>query len=339
MNTLWFIVLGGLLVGYAILDGLDLGVGTLHLYLGRTDEERRNNLNAIGPFWAGYEVWLITAGGSMVAAFPHLYAASFSGFYIVLTLVLWLLLARGAAIEFRSHMASPLWRDFWDVVFSVSSALLAILFGAAVGNVIRGVALNSTGSFEGSLTAALNPFAILVGVLSLALLAMHGANLVAAKTENEQSVRAGTASKQLWYAVSVTSVAASVFAIVVRPTVIVNFGKYPELLVLPLLAVISLICIRIFQNKGDFGKAVYAGAGLLVGLMGSAGASLYPFLLPDLGSSTEGLTIYNAAAPKHNLETAFVAIVITMTVVIGYHIYIHRVFAGKLRSGAGDHGY
>ena len=199
MNTVWFMVLGALLVGYAVLDGLDLGIGTLHMFLGRNDNERRTNFQVIGPFWAGYEVWLLTAGGSMVAAFPRLYAASFSGFYIVLTLVLWLLLMRGGALEFRSHMKSPLWRDFWDLIFSVSSALLAILFGAAVGNVVRGVPLDAAGNFQGSLLMALNPYAVVVGVLSLVLLAMHGANLLAAKTTDIQRARARTWAKNLWY--------------------------------------------------------------------------------------------------------------------------------------------
>src|SRR5579862_4977262 len=137
MNTVWFIVLGAFLTGYAILDGIDLGVGALHLSLAKTDAERRADLNAIGPVWAGYEVWLVVAGGSMVAAFPRLYAASFSGFYNVLTLVLWLLIGRGVSIEMRSRIADPMWHGFFDVAFSASSALLAIVYGAAVGNVIR----------------------------------------------------------------------------------------------------------------------------------------------------------------------------------------------------------
>jgi cytochrome d ubiquinol oxidase subunit II len=332
-------VLGALLVGYAVLDGLDLGIGTLHMFLGRNDNERRTNFQVIGPFWAGYEVWLLTAGGSMVAAFPRLYAASFSGFYIVLTLVLWLLLMRGGALEFRSHMKSPLWRDFWDLIFSVSSALLAILFGAAVGNVVRGVPLDAAGNFQGSLLMALNPYAVVVGVLSLVLLAMHGANLLAAKTTDIQRARARTWAKNLWYAVVALTVAATALAFWARPTVGDNFQRMPFLFAIPLIAVASLIAIPIYQNREQFGKAVYAGAMLLVGLMGSAGASLYPFLLPELGSTTGGLTIYNAAAPKHNLETAFAAIVVAMTVVIVYHIYIHRVFAGTVRASAVDHSY
>jgi len=339
MNTVWFIILGLLLIGYAILDGLDLGVGSLHLLLGKTDRERRNNLNVIGPFWAGYEVWLITAGGAMVAAFPRLYAASFSGFYIVLNLVLWLLLIRGGAIEFRSHIKTTIWRDFWDVVFTLSSALLAILFGAAVGNVVRGVPLDADGNFTGSLISALNPFAIVVGVLSLALLAMHGANLVAAKTIDEQRHRARGIAKVLWYATAVLTVATTALAFWARPSIDSNFQLYPELFILPLLALVSLVAIPILQNRDEFGKAVYAGGVLLLGLMGSAGASLYPFLLPELGSSTGGLTIYNAAAPRHNLELALPLLLVAMAIVIAYHVYIHKVFAGTVHSSPGDASY
>jgi cytochrome d ubiquinol oxidase subunit II len=339
MNAVWFIVLGSLLIGYAILDGLDLGIGSLHLILAKNDTERRTNLQVIGPLWSGYEVWLLTAGGSMVAAFPRLYAASFSGFYIVLILVLWLLIARGGSLEFRSHIKSPLWRDFWDVVFSVSSALLAILFGAAVGNVVRGVPLDSAGNFQGSLLLALNPFAILVGVLSLVLLAMHGANLIAAKTTGEQQARAASLAKILWYAVAVLSLASTALAFWARSDVGANFLRYPILFVLPLIAAASLVAIPILQRRNQFGLAVKAGGVLLAGLMGSAGASLFPFLLPELGSSTGGLTIYNAAVPRHNLETAFVAIVLTMIVVIGYHIYVHRVFSGTVQATADEHSY
>jgi cytochrome d ubiquinol oxidase subunit II len=340
MNTIWFAILGILLIGYAVLDGMDLGIGALHLIIGKDDAERRVNFNIIGPVWAGYEVWLITAGGVMVAAFPHLYAAAFSGFYIVLNMVLWLLIMRGGSLEFRDHNPSKLWRDFWDVVFCVSSALLAVLFGAAVGNVVRGVPLDAAGNFQGSLLAALNPYAVVVGVLSLVLLSMHGANLVAAKTVGDQSDRAKAIAKKLWYGVAGLVVIATGLAFWARPDVGDNFVKSPILYILPLIALAGLVAIAVLQNRDDFGKAVYAGSALLIGLMASAGASLYPFLLPALGSTSGGLTIYNCAASKYTLETALPLIVITMAIVIGYHIYIHRVFAGTIKPGGSDeHSY
>ena len=339
MNTAWFILLGGLLVGYAILDGIDLGIGMLHLALGKNDAERRTNLNAIGPFWTGYEVWLLVAGGSMVAAFPHLYAVSFSGFYLVLMLVLWLLIGRGVGIEFRSHIQDPLWRGFWDVVFCVSSFLLAVLFGAAVGNVVRGVPFDAQGNFQGSFALALNPYAILIGLLSVALLAMHGANFLATKTDGDQQARARLWASRLWFGVPALTLAATVSSFFVRADLSANFARYPLLSVLPLLALLSLLAVPFFQRRGEDGKAVYAGAVLIGTLMASAGASLYPLMLPDLGKSGQGLTIYNCAAPHRDLVTAFVANVVGMTVVIGYHIVIHRVFRGTVKRAPGEHGY
>ena len=338
MNTAWFILLGFLLVGYAVLDGIDLGIGMLHLVLGKTDGERRTNLNAIGPFWAGYEVWLLVAGGSMVAAFPHLYAVSFSGFYLVLILVLWLLIGRGVGIEFRSHIADPMWRSLFDVLFCVSSFLLAVLFGAAVGNVVRGVPLDDAGNFQGSFALALNPYAILIGLLSVALLAMHGANFLALKTDGGQQARARLWASRLWYGVAALVVTASVASFFVRP-VGANFARYPFLTVLPLLAFLSLLAVPFFQRRGDDGKAVYAGAFLLGSLMASAGASLYPMLLPDLNRPGEGLSVFNSAAPQNSLELAFIANVCGMVLVIGYHIVIHRVFRGTVQIRPGEHGY
>lgn len=339
MNTAWFILLGGLLIGYAVLDGIDLGIGMLHLALGKTDGERRTNLNAIGPFWAGYEVWLLVAGGSMVAAFPHLYAVSFSGFYLVLILVLWLLIGRGVAIEFRSHVEDPLWRGLFDVLFCVSSILLAVLFGAAVGNVVRGVPLDATGNFQGSLALALNPYAILTGLLSVALLAMHGANFLAVKTDGDQKARARLWAGRLWYGVAALVVLSTVASFFVRPDLGANFARYPLLSALPLLALLSLVAVPFFQRRGDDGKAVFAGATLLGSLMASAGASLYPLLLPALGKPGEGLTVFNSAAPQHSLVLAFIANVCGMTLVIGYHIVIHRIFRGTVQIRPGEHGY
>ena len=191
INTIWFVVLAFMLAGYAVLDGFDLGVGTLHLLLGRDTRERATLIDTIGPVWNGNEVWLLAAGGSMVVAFPHVYAASFSGFYLALMLVLWLLLLRGLGIEFRHQIDHDMWRHAWDVAFSLSSALLALLFGVAVGNVLRGVPLDAHGEFQGTFALMLNPFALLGGLLSVAVLSLHGATWVALKTEGALQARAG----------------------------------------------------------------------------------------------------------------------------------------------------
>ena len=195
INDAWFVVLAAMLTGYAVLDGFDLGAGILHLWLGRTADERARVIDAIGPVWNGNEVWLIAAGGAMVAAFPRLYAASFSGFYLALMLVLWLLLLRGIAIEFRHQVDSELWREAWDVVFAGSSTLLALLFGVAVGNVLRGVPLDAEGQFRGSFALMLNPFAVLAGLVSVAVLAVHGAAWIALKTDGALQARARRAAQ------------------------------------------------------------------------------------------------------------------------------------------------
>ncbi len=338
LNTAWFVVLGALLIGYAILDGFDLGIGTLHFVLGRSGAERRTSLDVIGPFWFGYEVWLLVAGGSMVAAFPRLYAASFSGFYLVLMVVLWLLIGRGTAIEFRSQVADPLWRGFWDFAFCASSFLLAVLFGAAVGNVVRGVPLDASGNFQGSFTLALNPFAILVGLLSAALLAMHGANYLAFKTEGAQQGQARLWARRLGPVVAVLAILATVSAFFVRGGLGANFARHPFLLGLPLLAVVAFVVMSLSQRRAEDGRAVGAGAVFLAALMGSAGAGLYPLLLPTLGQSGQGLSAFNSSAPRHTLETALVVNVVMMGIVIAYNLYIHRVFRGAVR-GLGEHGH
>lgn len=339
LNTVWFIVLGALLTGYAIFDGIDLGVGALHLLLGKNDAERRTNFNAIGPFWFGYEVWLLVAGGSMVAAFPRLYAASFSGFYLVLTLVLWLLIARGTAIEFRSHVSSSMWRDFWDFAFSGASVLLAILFGAAVGNVIRGVPLDASGNFQGSFVLALNPYAILIGVLSVTFLAMHGGAFLAFRTEGDQQARARLWASRLWFAAVALTLAATGASFAARPGLGANFTSFPLLLILPLLGAAALAAVLLFLRRREDGRAVVASSVSIAALMGTAGASLYPLLLPALGRPERGLDIFNAASPHHNLETALAITVVAMSLVIGYNIYIHRVFRGTVEVQPDEHGY
>ncbi|HXY41811.1 MAG TPA: cytochrome d ubiquinol oxidase subunit II, partial [Vicinamibacteria bacterium] len=201
INDAWFVVLAAMLTGYAVLDGFDLGTGVVHLLVGRSQRERATLIDVIGPVWNGNEVWLLAAGGSMVVAFPRVYATGFSGFYLALMLVLWLLLGRGLAIEFRHQLDSELWRDAWDVVFAVASTLLAVLFGVAVGNVLHGLPLDANGEFLGSFTLLLNPFSILCGVLSLAVLALHGAAWLALKTTAAVQQRARRFSRGLFWAV------------------------------------------------------------------------------------------------------------------------------------------
>lgn len=331
LNSVWFVLLAFMLAGYAVLDGFDLGIGTIHLLLGRTREERGQLVDSIGPVWNGNEVWLLGAGGSLVAAFPTLYAVSFSGFYLALMLVLWLLLLRGIGIEFRHQIHHPLWEDAWDVVFSVASVLLALLFGVALGNVLRGVPFGPDGQFQGTFALLLNGFAVLAGALSVATLAMHGACWAALKTEGALQLRARRFASTWWWAslaLVLCMVAASFF---VRPDFTRNFTAHVWLIAVPLLTLGALASARRFIGRDD-GLAFFSSSAYIAGILASVAAGLFPMLLPAAeGSARPGLDIYNAAAPHHSMLTALFVYLIGLSIVAVYLVNIYRVWRGKVR--------
>jgi cytochrome d ubiquinol oxidase subunit II len=332
LNGIWFLVLGGMLTTYAILDGFDLGAGVLHLYLGRDARERATVIDAIGPVWNGNEVWLIAAGGAMVVAFPHLYATSFSGFYLALMLVLWLLLGRGIAIEFRHQIDNPLWHEGWDVVLSGASTLLALLFGVAAANVLRGLPFDENGGFVGTFAVMLNPFALLGGLLSVAMLALHGASWVALKTEGAVHDRARRAAGGLWWVALALLAVVVAASFVVRPDFTRNFAGRPWLLVAPAGALVAMVLARRYRRRGDDLRAFAASAAWIAGILASVGVGLYPRLLPSLaGSAHPGLDVYNAAAPQRSLEIALGIYLFGMTLVAIYLVNVYRIWRGKVR--------
>jgi cytochrome bd ubiquinol oxidase subunit II len=334
INTLWFLVLAAMLIGYAVLDGFDLGVGILHLGVARREEERETAINAIGPVWNGNEVWLVAAGGAMVAAFPHLYATAFSGFYLALMIVLWLLILRGVSIELRHQVDNPLWRDAWDVTFSLSSALLAALFGVAVGNVLRGVPLDAGGSFRGSFALLLNPFSLLCGALSVAALALHGASYLAMKTEGDLQRRARRAVRPLWVAATGLLAAVVAASFVVRPDFTVNFARWPALGVLPACAVCSTALVAWFRRQERDTASFLASGTLIATVLASAAAGLYPRLLPGLpGSPAPAIDIYSAASSPRSMTVALAVYLAGMAIVAVYSIGVYRVWRGKVRGG------
>ena len=331
LNTAWFLLLAFMLAGYAVLDGFDLGVGIVHLLLGRDREERARLIDSIGPVWNGNEVWLLGAGGSLVAAFPNLYAASFSGFYLALMLVLWLLLLRGIGIEFRHQIHHALWEDAWDAVFAVASVLLALLFGVALGNVLRGVPFEANGSFRGTFTVLLNGFSILGGVLAVATLAMHGGCWIALKTDGALQLRARRVASLWWWASLALLVAMVGASFAVRPDFTRNFTAHLWLIAVPLAAVAALAGTRMFLGRDDL-RAFLCSSGYVAGVIASVAAGLYPRLLPAaLGSPYPGLDIYNAAAPRGSLQTALVVYLVGLAIVSVYLVNIYRVWKGKAR--------
>ena len=332
INTIWFIVLVFMLAGYAVLDGFDLGVGALHLLVGRNTRERGKLIDSIGPVWNGNEVWLLAAGGSMVVAFPHVYAASFSGFYLALMIVLWLLVLRGLGIEFRHQVDHEMWRHAWDVAFSLSSALLALLFGVALGNVLRGVPLDEHGEFQGTFSLMLNWFALLGGVLSVALLSMHGAAWVAVKADGPLQARARRFAGALWWVAMALLAAMVAASFVVRPDFTANFVKYPGLLLAPVITAAGAIAIKYFQGRQADRRSFAAGAVLIAGILASVAAGLYPRLLPAApGSPHPGLDIYNAASPEGSLRTALAIYLWGLALVALYQVTVYRLWRGKAR--------
>ena len=326
MPTAWFCFLAAMVTVYVVLDGFDLGVGALHLLLGRTDAEREEATEAIGPVWNGNEVWLIASGGVLFMAFPAAYAAAFSGLYFGLILVLWLLVGRGLALELRHQLDNPLWRSACDTVFSLSSAALALVFGVALGNVVRGVPLGPDGYFHLGLFDVLNWYGLLIGVFGLAVLCAHGAGFLALRGEGDLAARART------WAPPLTWVSAALFVVLIGPTAAVresmltNLTDHPWRLVFPVLAVAALVMTITAQRRGRWGRAFAGSAAFITGLLTTMAAGLYPYVLPAHEHRPYGLTASAAAAGHDALRTALVWWPLGMALAAVYFVYAYRMF-------------
>ena len=325
METIWFCLLAFLLTGYAILDGFDLGAGVVHLTAARTAPDRARVLASIAPFWDANEVWLIAAGGTLFCAFPALYAAAFAGFYLPLMLVLWLLMLRGIAIELRGHIDHPMWISLWDAIFGGASALLAFIFGAALGNVIRGVPLNRDGAFFlplwGPSGGILDWYTSLTGLLALAVLTLHGAHWVRLKTDGPLADATAITARRAWLVTVLLTLAATAATFAIQPQVARSFAERPAGAIFPCLAASGLW----------WSRRSFAGSSLLIfGLMSSAAFGLFPLTLPALGGPSLSLTVHNAAAPRASLGVALIWWPPAMALTIGYFVLLHRRFAGKL---------
>jgi cytochrome d ubiquinol oxidase subunit II len=337
LQNIWYLLIGVLVTGYAILDGFDLGVGVLSPFVARNDWERRLLLNAIGPFWDGNEVWLLTAGGALFAAFPHVYATVFSGFYLALMLVLFALIFRAISFEFRSKVESKGWRRFWDWAFFVGSFLPALLTGVAVGNVVRGVPLDAQMEFTGNFLTLLNPFSLLVGLTGLAMFITHGAIYLVMKTNGTVAERAKRWAVTGWIALVVLAVLATLVAVMDVPARFDNTLRAPIAWVIPLLTAIFLAAMRVNLGQGKAGKAFLFSALSISGLMGIFGLANYPYLLPARNAVQYSLTIYNASASRNTLTVMFIIALIGMPLVIAYTAYIYYIFRGKAKVEEGGY--
>ncbi|MGI8990222.1 MAG: cytochrome d ubiquinol oxidase subunit II [Bryobacteraceae bacterium] len=343
METVWFLLVAFMLVGYVVLDGFDLGAGIIHLIVARNDAERRMILRAIGPVWDGNEVWLLAAGGTLFFAFPLLYASSFSGFYLPLNMVLWLLILRGIGIEFRMHLESPVWRDFFDGLFAIGSLLLAIFFGAALGNVVRGVPLGKDRYFfepmwtdfrVGPHPGILDWYTVLAGVVALVALTLHGALYIAMKTPGELSARSRKLASLLWPALVVVTLLSLFASLSIRPELLDNYVNHPVGFVIPLFVAASLIGIMVSNRAGKERNAFLSSCGFLAFMLGGAAYALYPVLLLASTDTANNITIYNAASGAYSLSHGLIAFGIGMTIALGYFVFVYRMFAARLRRAA-----
>jgi cytochrome bd ubiquinol oxidase subunit II len=329
LNAIWFVLVGVLLIGYAILDGFDFGVGSLHLFT-KGEERRRVNINAIGPVWDGNEVWLLTGGGALFAAFPVVYATVFSGFYVALMLLLLALILRAVSLEFRSKVDSAAWRGVWDWAFGLGSFLPPVLLGVALGNILRGIPIAADGAFRGSFLGLLNPYSILVGLLTLVGSVMHGAMYMTVKTEGEQRKVMTRWVNGAWIGFVVLYFAVSVATFFSASFLFQGLLKSPLFWVLLIVVLASMLYIPVAVKTGKYFAGLLASSATIAAMFGLAALSLFPRLVPssiDLGYS---LTVYNASSTHRTLATMLVIALVGMPIVLAYTILIYRVFKGKV---------
>lgn len=349
MGTIWFCLVAIMIAVYVLLDGFDLGAGAIHLLVAKTGDERRQVLASIGPVWDGNEVWLLAAAGTLYFAFPALYASGFSGFYLPLMMVLWLLILRGSSIEFRNHVKSAVWDPFWDFLFCASSLLLAVFFGAALANVVRGVPLDATGYFFeplwtnfrlGEETGILDWYTILVGVLAMLALVMHGALWVQLKTIGAVNQRAKKLAAHVWWGVVALTAIVTAVTFQVQPQIKENFATWPFGFVLPLLAVAGLAGVAFELRKHEEWKAFFASCAYLAGMLTSVVFGVYPMVLPAR-NPVYSLTVNGAKAGAYGLKAGAIWWTVGMILAACYFTFVYRSFAGKVEvdSDSNGHGY
>ena len=348
MVELWFGIVAVMLTMYVVMDGFDLGAGVLHLLVARTNGERRQVLAAIGPYWDANEVWLIATGGALFVAFPKVLASGLSGFYFAIFLVLWCLILRGISIEFRSHVASPLWRAFWDAAFAIGSLLLCIFFGCALGNLLRGLPLDADGWFALSLftdfsarapVGILDWYTVLVGVYALVALAMQGGAYLAWKTDGEVMERSCNLAFGAAWLVAILWPVMTILTVRMNPALFQQFAARPLAWACAALAVAGLATAIVGLRHGAHRRAFLGSSAFLTGLMAATAASVFPVMLRAIGSDAPSLTAFNAGNDAQGLKTALGWWVIGIPLVITYFAIQFKVHAGKATAPNEGEGY
>ncbi len=324
LRTIWFIIIGGLLVGYSILDGFDLGIGVLMRSLAKKEEEKRALYRAIGPFWDGNEVWLVTGGAALFAAFPHAYATVFSGFYLALMLVLFALIFRAVSIEFWVHDEKR--RQLWEWAFIIGSFLPSLLYGVALGNVIVGIPLNAKMDFTGSFFMLLRPYPLVIGVFGLVAILLQGASYAAMRCDGDIRERARRIIRVLWVLFIVLLIISCIFTALHLPGALKSSSAWLACLVV----VVALVIHKIAISKGSDTSAFYMSSLAFLGLWAIVGAIHYPNLVKASNDPALSLTIYNASSSALTLTVMLVIALIGMPIVIAYSAYVYNIFKGKV---------
>jgi len=329
LQTIWFFLWGLLWAVFFMTDGFDFGVGTLYPVLGKSEEDKRAMINSIGPFWDGNEVWLITAGGVTFAAFPKVYAVMFSSLYTPLLLILFALILRGVAFEFRGEIQSPGWKRIWDLCIFIGSFVPALLFGVAFANIFRGIPFDGQGIYHGNILMLLNPYGVLGGVLFLLLFMLHGANWLAMKTEGDLHSRVTSLAGKIWLAlvpVAVIFLIASAFATRLYDNYLAN----PAFVLVIVISVLSLLMVKFYLLKRDYFKSWCASALTIVSCTFFGVIGLFPVLFPSLLDSKYHLTAFNDSSSPLTLKIMLGVVIVFIPVVIGYQMWTYKLFQGRL---------
>lgn len=325
LNTIWFILITVLFIGFFFLEGFDYGVGILMPFLSKDDSERRAVINTIGPHWDGNEVWMITAGGAMFAAFPHVYATLFSGFYLALTLMLAALILRGLAFEYRSLRDDPVWRARWDWAIFGGSLVPALLWGVTVGNLMRGFAIDENMNYWGGLIPLLNPYSLFAGFVFVALFTAHGANFLALKLEGDLAKRAKDLGFKAWMVATVIAVLFLIWTFF--ETDIMAQGLIPALL-----AAVMLLLAGWYAKSGKDGLAFIMSSLTIVFVTIMVFAGLFPRILISSLDPAFTLNIYNASASPYALNVMTIVAAIFVPIMLVYQIWTYKVFAGRIKA-------
>ena len=329
LQTIWFFLWGLLWALFFMTDGFDFGIGTLYPFLGKTDQDKRIMINAIGPLWDGNEVWLITAGGVTFAAFPLVYSVMFSSLYSALMLILFALILRGVSFEFRGKVDNPVWRKVWDSCIFIGSFTPALLFGVAFANIFQGIPIDHNGIYHGTLFTLLNPYGLLGGILFVLLFLVHGALWLSIRSTGELHERAVSAANKLWpilLMVAVVFLIASKFSTRLYD----NYIAHPIFFSVILITVLALLSIKFFISKKTFFKAWFASALTIVGATFFGVIGLYPTLFPSSLSPKYSLTAFNASSSPLTLKIMLIVVILFIPVVIGYQIWAYHLFKGKV---------